>query len=169
VREGWLDRPIGGTISLPQSDDYTLTDVMRRLDEVYLGLGERLDNLAADLKRALAIIYQRISPESRDTLEKILVAIQQQRFVQTELQSTLNAVRRTLKHIQVAGLPIADHEIQQTLADIYQAVNSNQDFQQQLELSIPIIPLLLEYKIGLDAGVDLGAVWKELIERIRKD
>jgi hypothetical protein len=36
-----------------------------------------------------------------------------------------------------------------------------------LELSLPIIPFLLEYKIDIDAGVDLGTIWKELMERAK--
>ena len=51
------------------------------------------------------------------------------------------------------------------LDDIYQSVNSDLDLHQQLELSLPVIPFLLENKIGLDAEIDLGAAWQELVNR----
>ena len=76
-------------------------------------------------------------------------------------------IRKVLQHIHATTF-IADAAVKKSLDDIYQAVNSNLSFHQQLEFTLPVIPFLLEYKIGLDAGVDLGAVWKELRERLGK-
>ena len=97
-----------------------------------------------------------------------MLEVRQGHVEQGQAQSTLDAICKALKHIQQAGLPVADDTIKQSLVDIYQAVNSDLGFRQQLELSLPVIPFLLEYKIGLDAGVDLGVVWKEFVERVRK-
>lgn len=142
----------------------SINDILRRIDDIHLDLGEKLD----DLKRGQVIIYQHIDAEDQSALRAILKGIQQQRVEQGEMQNALDAIRRVLKHIQKTGLPVADDAIEQSLADIYQAVSSDMGFRQQLELSLPVIPLLLKYKIGLDAGVDLGAVWKELIKRVQK-
>ena len=150
---GWTPRSVATTAP-------TLEDVLRRLDEMNYDLGERLDDLA--------IIYRRISTNDQAVLEAIQVEIQQGRLEQTEIQHALDAIRQVLGYIQRTGLPIADEKVKQSLADIYQAVNSDLNFQQQLELSLPVIPFLLEYKIGLGGGVDLGAVWKELVERVRR-
>ena len=141
----------------------TLEDVMRRLDELELRLGDKVD----DLKRGQAAIYRRIATTDQVTLEALRAEIRQGRMEQGQIQNTLKTMRLALRHIQETGLPIADEEIKQSLTDIYQAVNSNLDLQQQLELSLPIIPFLLEYKVGLGAGVDLGAVWRELVSRVR--
>lgn len=140
----------------------TLEDVMQRLEEMELRLGNKVD----DLKRGQAAIYRRIDTEDQVTLEALRAEIRQGRMAQGQMQNTLKTIRLALRHIQETGLPLADEEIKGSLADIYQAVNSDLDFQQQLELSLPVIPFLLEYKIGLGAGVDLGAVWRELMNRL---
>jgi len=142
----------------------TLTDVMRRLDEMEEVLSGKLNTL----KRGQLLIYKRVKPHDQETIEAILTEVRQNRIEQGELQRILDAIRRTLKHIQVAGLPVDDKEIEDTLAEIYKEIVSGLGLQQQLELSLPVIPFLLEYKVALDAGVDLGAIWKELKERVGK-
>jgi hypothetical protein len=140
-------------------------DIMRRIDELHLDLGGKLD----DIKRGQVFIYQRIGAEAQTVISLVLKDFQQQSIGQGEIQSTLDAIRRALKHIQSTGLPIADDEVKKSLDDIYQSLNSNLDLRQQLELSLPVIPFLLEYKISLDADVDLGAVWRELAGRVQKN
>ena len=80
----------------------------------------------------------------------------------------MDSIRRALKRIQEIGLPVDDEDLVRSLDQIYHAVNSDLPFQQKLELSIPIVPLLLQYKIELGAAVDLGAAWEELIVRTRQ-
>lgn len=141
----------------------TLEDILSRLDSMEDLISGKLDNL----KRGQKIIYQRIKPVDQAAVEAILVEIRQNRIEQDVVQNTLDAIRHSLKYIQTEGLPIKDAEIEQTLADIYQEVVSNLDFQQQFELSLPVIPFLLSYKISLGAGIDLGAVWNDLNSLIR--
>jgi hypothetical protein len=124
----------------------------------------RIDEMHDDLKRGQEAIYGRIDNESRLALDSILKEIQQGRIEQGQLQRTVDSIRRALKRIQEVGLPVDDEELTESLNQIYRAVNSDLSFRQKLELSIPIIPLLLEYKIELGAGVDLGAAWEELIK-----
>ena len=122
----------------------------------------------SDIKLGQAAIYSRIGELDRKALNQILEAVRQGRIEQGETERVLDAIRRTLKYIQVAGLP-TDAEVKKTLDDVYQSVNSDLNSHQQLELSLPVIPFLLEYKIGIDAGVDLGALWKELVQRAQKN
>jgi hypothetical protein len=140
------------------------SEITRLVNEMRTNLSEKLD----DLKQGQIAIYRRINPKNQTILETVLEEIHQQRMEQGEIQSILDAIRRALKHVQEAGLPVDDPAIRQSLADIYEAVNSDLSFRQQLELSIPVIPFLIEYKVGLDAGVDLGAVWRELVERAKR-
>ena len=100
----------------------------------------------------MAIIYGHISAKDKTTITMILEDVQQGRIEQGEIQNELDAIRKVLRYIQTTTLPIADAAVKKSLDDIYQAVNSNLSFHQQLELSLPVIPILLEYKIGLDAG-----------------
>lgn len=44
---------------------------------------------------------------------------------------------------------------------MFDSINSDLDTHQQFELSLPIIPFLLEYKLVIEANVDLEAVWDE--------
>lgn len=169
-----LELAAGGTnitfsIAAPTKDtdrekDTILFEIMSRFDEMRLDLAERLD----DLKQGQAAIYHRIDSESQLALNSILKEIRQGRVEQGQLQRTINSIRLALKSIQDVGLPVDDEELRKLLDDIYRAINSDLTFQQKVELSIPIIPLLLRYKIELGAGVDLGAVWKELVELARQ-
>lgn len=140
----------------------TLEDVMQRLDELELNLGDKLDNL----KRGQSVIYHRLPAQDQVSLEEIRQEIRLGRVEQAQVANTVETVRKALKYF-LATETTTDAEIKQTLDDIYQAVNGNLDFQQQLELTLPVIPFLLEYKVGLGVGVDLGAVWQELQARIR--
>jgi len=134
--------------------------ILRRLDEIHLELGIKLD----DLTRGQKLIYGRIGSESQLVLDSILQEIRQGRIEQGQLQRTVDSIRRALKRIQEIGLPVDDEDLARSLDQIYRAVNSDAPFQQKLEISIPIVPLLLEYKIELGAAVDLGGVWEELIK-----
>lgn len=142
----------------------TLEDILHRIDSMETSLGNKLD----DLKRGQRIIYQHIKPIDQAAIETILVEVRQNRIEQGIVQNTLDAIRRSLKYIQTEGLPIDDAEIEQALANIYREVVSDLDFHQQLELSLPVVPFLLDYKLSLGAGVDLGAVWQDLVSRIRQ-
>ena len=84
------------------------------------------------------------------------------------MANSVEAVVTTLANIQQQGLPIDDAELEQALADIYREIVSNLSLQQQFELTLPVIPFLLEYKLALGAGVDLGAVWQELVARVKR-
>ncbi|MCB0367972.1 MAG: caspase family protein [Bdellovibrionales bacterium] len=139
----------------------TIEDILHRLDDMESRLGKKLE----DIKRGQRAIYQRLSPHTQSTVEKILFELQHQRIDQQTMHNTIEAVRRVLKNIQKNGVKIDDVEIKQFLKDIYMEVTSGLSFNQQFELSLPLIPFLLDYKLSLEGGVDLGAVWEELKKR----
>ncbi len=137
---------------------------------------EELSQVWKSLRESLAEYEQAKSAQSEasgipndvnDKITEILAEIQQQRIEQGEMQSILDAIRRFLVTIQKTGLP-TDDATQQRLAKINRAVDSDQSFQQKLEVSLPIIPFLLEYKMEVGASVDVGAAREELKERLRK-
>jgi hypothetical protein len=139
--------------------------ILHRIDEMHSDLGEKLD----DIKRVEVIIYERIGSEAQSVVNSIWSELREQAISQGEMQRMLGAIRRALKYALQKGLPVDDPAIKQSLEEIYKAVNSNTSIKQQLELSVPVVPFLLEYKVVLDAGVDLGAVWKEWTERVQKN
>jgi hypothetical protein len=154
---GWTPPPVASTGT-------TTEDVMHHLDEMQLDLGEKMEGL----RRGQIALYHRVSVSNQAKLDAIEAEVRRGRIEQGEMRISLDAIRRVLRHVQETGLPVVDGEIRQSLADIHKAVNSDLGLRQQLELAIPVIPFLLEYKIGLEAGVDLGAIWKDLVERVRE-
>jgi hypothetical protein len=152
----------GGVMPQVSLVGLTLEDVMTRIDAMHLDLG----NQVGDLKRGQIAIYRHISSQNQAAVEQIIGAVNQGRIEQGEVARALESIRRVLKYAQESDA-VADQELKHTLAEIYQSVNSNLGFQQQFELSLPVIPFLLDYKVNLGAGVDLGAMWQELLNRIR--
>lgn len=143
--------------------DEMLLDIVQRMDKLQTYLGEKID----ELKEGQAAIYTQISISSKFTLQVLYKEIHDGRIEQGQLRQTIDAIRRALKHIQTSGLPIGN-ELKKVLDNIYLAINSDLPFNQKLELTLPIIPFLLEYKVDLGAGVDLGTAWAELIDKIQK-
>ena len=154
---GWMQPP-----SPPPG--ITMEDLMNRLDRLEAVIGGKLD----DLKQGQVVIYQHLTTQDQITLETILSEVHLGRVEQGQLSKTVDAIRRALKHIQDAGIPMDDPQIEQSLHEIYIAVNSNLGLQQQFELSLPVLPFL-NYKVSLGAGFDLGAVWKELKDRYLRE
>jgi hypothetical protein len=140
--------------------------VIKRIEEMHRETIEVLYGL----KRGQAAIYQRIGSESRAALELVLEQIQQGRVDRGQLQSAVDSIRRAVKRIQEVGLPVDDKEMEKVLEDVHRAIESNLALRQRLELSVPVIPLLLEYKVELGAGVDLDieAVWANLIQLVQR-
>ncbi len=157
--------PAQSETSRAENEPVDSNAILRRIDEMHSDLGEKLD----DVKRIEVTIYERIGSEAQSIVNSILRELREQAISQGEMQRMLDAIRRALKYALQKGLPVDDPAIKQSLAEIYQAVNSDTGIRQQLELSVPIVPFLLEYKVALDAGVDLGAVWKEWTERVQKN
>jgi len=144
------------------------------IDEVLMDIQQRLDKLQSDfeekieeLKKGQAKIYHNISISSRFILKVLYKEIHEGRIEQGQLHRTIDAIRRALKHIQKAGLPI-DNELRKTLDNIYLAINSDMTLNQKVELTLPIIPFLIEYKTEIGTGVDLSTAWEELLDRIQK-
>lgn len=139
-------------------------EIIRRLNTLERIINKQFD----DLKRGQTYIYQKVQPLDMDYIKKISEEIHQGRIEQGELQRTVNATRRVIKHIMDDGVKFDDPQISKALTDIYQSVNSTLSFEQQFELTLPVIPFLINYKLGLGSGVDLGAAWDELITRVKK-
>jgi len=139
-------------------------DLMNRIDRLQIALSAQL----IDIKVGLSYLYQKIQSVDSKTVEKILEEVHQGRLEQGSMRSTVESTRRALKHILGTGVKFDDPQIANALAEIYQAVNSSLTMEQQFELTLPVIPYLLNYKFNLGAGVDLQAVWKELIGRLQK-
>ncbi|MGD9100667.1 MAG: hypothetical protein PVF45_09325 [Anaerolineae bacterium] len=149
-----------------------ISQVVSRLDDLEHGqaaLSAQLGRGVDDLKRGQAALYRRVDRAYRDDLERILAAIRRGRMEQGEMQATLQALRRAMGVMMQRGLPM-DAELRAAVADLTEAVESSLGLEQKLELSLPLIPTFLAYKIELamDSETDLHDVWNELRERWRR-
>jgi hypothetical protein len=113
----------------------------------------RLDSL----KQGQMAIYGRIDPENRAILDAVLEYIRQGRLEMGKMVHILDAIRRAQIHIQQTSFSDYD-EIRQYLNAIQQDISSNLGVQGQLELSLPIIPGLLNFRVTADAGAELSAI-----------
>jgi len=142
-----------------------IEQVTARLDALSAQLGQGV----ADLKRGQTALYRQVDQAYRDDLARILIAIQQGRMEQGEMQATLDALRRAMRVLVEQGLP-TDAGLQSAIADLTETVESSLRLERKLELSLPLIPLFLDYKIelGVDSEIDLHALWDELRRRARR-
>lgn len=157
-----LELPLGDTGG---EDDSLASEVIEQIAEVRREIRQGYD----ELKHGQAAIYQRIGSESRAAVELVLKRIQQGRVDQAQLQRTVDSTRRALRRMQQVGLPVDDKAIQRALENAQGAIESDLALRQKVELSIPVIPLLLAYKVELGAGValDLDAVWEDLVQLVQ--
>lgn len=128
-------------------------------------LQKTLDIEFAELKRGLAVIYLQ-DKGSRENLAQVQRLIQLDRLEQSEIGNTLDAIRRILRFMQLnkSGL---DSTAKNVLEQAQSAIESELSLHQRLELTLPVIPFFLEYKIELSTGsqLDLKAVLEEAGQR----
>jgi hypothetical protein len=130
-------------------------------DQFIAQLNTRLDDLSGQLKQGVAdlkdgqvALYRQVGPAQREELAQVLAAAQQGRLAQAEMQATLADLRRAMQIILNQGSPMPP-ELRTAIADLTEAVESSLSLDQKLELALPLVPLLLNYKIELGAGSDL--------------
>ncbi len=132
----------------------TTTELIPHLNEIKDGIN--------DLKHGQAAIYRKIDRANRDSLEQIISLVQAGRIDQGEMTRTLDAIRRALRLMQSN-----DAEIMAATQKAKEAVESDLGLEQKLELSLPIIPLFLQYKVELSVNseTDLDAIRQEVLAR----
>jgi hypothetical protein len=125
------------------------------------------------LRQGQGAIYRRLETTQRETVEQMLAGLHQAQLddvkTRQELRGTLDAIRRALIHLQTEQLPALDAGVRQILDEVTEIVRADVDVRMGLELTVPLIPLLLSYKTTLDvgAGLDLRQAWENLIDLAR--
>lgn len=127
-----------------------------------------------DLKRGQAVIYKQLNTQQQQIVRELLDALQSMRQneieADRELREILDGVRRSLVHLQSRQMPELDAQLRQALDELAEILKTDADLHTGLELTIPIIPLLLDYKINFDAGseLNLSKLWDKLVVRLRR-
>ncbi len=158
--EGLLDGTRGHLRrELESSGVQDLDLILSRLEQMEDRLYGKLDSFE--------VIYRQVSSQNQSALAELLIEVHQNKVEQELARRTVAEVQKAIEQIRSQGLPTTDPAIRKALESLADK-GSSLDFNQQFELSLPVIPFLLEYKVSLGGGVELGAVWDELCQRIQK-
>ena len=127
-----------------------------------------------DLKRGQAAIYHRLNQSQRQTVDQVLAGIRAMRLddaeAAREMRAMLDAIRRGLIQLQSRELPGLSAEVRRALDEVTEVLKAGADARTGLELTVPLIPLLLDYKINVDlgGGLDVRQWWENLLARFSK-
>lgn len=99
----------------------------------------------------------------QEKLSQVFGAIQNGQIEQSEMNRTLDAVRRALRYMQKQDITLSK-EVTEQVRQANEIVDSKIDLQQKIELTIPILPLFLSYKaeFGVAVDFDLESLYKEI-------
>jgi hypothetical protein len=137
----------------------------------------KLDRLLAGqegLRQGQAAVYRRLDNAQRRTVEEVLAGLREVQLGDAdsarELRAMVDGIRRALIHVQSRQLPELDAEVRRVLDEMTEVVRVDADLRTGLELAIPLVPLLLSYKIDLDlgGGLDLRQLWENLVDWIQR-
>lgn len=81
-----------------------------------------------------------------------------------EMRGMLDGLRRALIDLRGRELPQMSASLRQLIDEVMEVVKADADVNTGLELTMPLIPLLLDYKVNLDlgGGLDLRQWWENL-------
>ena len=103
----------------------------------------------------------------QEDFSQVLDAIHNGQIEQGEMNLTLDAVRRAIKFMQKQNTTLSK-ELKEQVTKASEIVESKIDLRQKVELTIPILPLLLNYKaeFGIASDVDLINLYSESKTRL---
>jgi hypothetical protein len=115
-------------------------------DEAYF---KKLLDRQYTLENALGVIYRR-GQQQQETLTNILSAINDQRVELAKVASTVNSLRLWAKLMQQTGLP-DDYSLRVAMRCLEQTQKHLGGVQHYMEINLPLVPGILNYKIEIVA------------------
>lgn len=118
----------------------------------------------------MALIYRRIDALDRDLSAAIVAMVQQNALTAGELDHHLAVMRAALQEVHAQAVQLVDPELMIGVEAARQIAEApSLDARHKLEVTIPLIPLLLEYKFETELGsrANLVALWEALKARVR--
>ncbi len=87
-----------------------------------------------------------------------------------ELSGMLDGIRRALSDLQARQLPALDEDVRRALDEVTEVLRADIELRSGLELTVPLIPLLLSYRLSLEggSGLDLRQAWENLLAWARR-
>jgi hypothetical protein len=147
-----------------QPTDFSNREIMSKLDSLVQVINEGMVNL----EKGQSIIINSIKPVEAEIIQDLLMEVRKGRVAISEMQEAVKAARGAINFIVENGVEINDPNISKVLSDINQSLNKGVPFEQQLELTLPVIPLLINYRLSLGTAFDLSAVWDDFVNRVKK-
>lgn len=142
---------LDGRKEIPPSGDVQELD--RRLRDLQRGIN--------DLKRGQGILYKQITETRNQELRTVIAMIRQGAMEKVEMMQMLEMVGQAMSLLQENQESLS-LDVRNAVADVNSALSSEASIQGKLELTLPIIPLLLDYKVELTAAnsADLFKFWE---------
>lgn len=138
------------------------------------GLNVKIDRLFEHVDQrslqSVALIYRRIDALDHDLSAAIVEVVQQGALTADELERHLSVVQRALQEAHDHTAHMADRDLAAGVAAARRlAEDPSLDARHKLEVTIPIIPLLLEYKFETELGsrANLVALWEALKAKVQ--
>jgi septation ring formation regulator EzrA len=126
-------------------------------------------SLDPEVKRALAEIQRNLKPidqrETQDLLDAVHQLPDNDAAALSDLRGMVDAIRRGLINLQARDLPAMNQNLRQAIEEVQKTLKDVTDVSISLELTIPVVPLLLEYKTHFD--LDLGEWWENIKKKLR--
>lgn len=151
---------------------YLLTQISRRWpqpSDIIQQLAEARSAIQAalvNIQESQVNISSKIDELESQSLAQIKAAINQGRIEQGEMARLLDAIRRVIRYVQQDSEQYSGELIEQ-VSKAQDAVNSTLSVQEKLELTLPLLPFFLNYKVelGTDSRIDLEALHSEVRQR----
>jgi len=137
------------------------------------GLNVKVDRLFGHIDQrsvqSVALIYRRIDAFDRDLSAAIVELVQQNAFGADEIDRHLAVIRAILEEVHDHAAQVADRDLVAGVEAAQQlAEDPSLDARHKLEVTIPIIPLLVDYKFETELGsrANLVALWDALKAKV---
>ena len=159
--------------SASTSQEYVKTDLDKNLAEIKEELKRGFD----DIKRGQDDIQHILSTGRKEEIRSIIELIRAGIVSQEEMGHTLQIIQDSLVILQENDEELST-EVRAAIAQAKSALNSEMGLQGKLELTLPIIPAILDYKVEFAASdtVDLNQFfensrtwWNSLTKRAYKN
>lgn len=129
-----------------------------------------LDHYDSRGQKIVASIVEKLTQSQQDNLRTILDAIEKKSVAEGELKPILTEAQKLFQDILQGKTILNDPALPKQVRDLSDAISDpSLDVQHKIKLTLPIIPVLLQYEgeISLGSMMNLRSAWTELLRRIR--
>jgi len=151
-------------------DAAALAELRAALGELNIQVERLFEHIDQRSLQSVALIYRRIDALDRDLSAAIVELVQQDALTADELDRYLSVLRLALQEVHDHTALIADRQLAEGVdAARRLAEDPSLDAHHKLEVTIPIIPLLLDYKFETELGsrANLVTLWEALKAKVQ--